>query len=172
MYGQKKVTIFIANNMPLPIHQLKQSSWSRKSTINKKIASQTQTIISLQLYIPEPRPTEYHDYCKSIQTNSSSSDDDTKNTPTNYIPNTQNSNISINPWQDMPQLSQTTHSETKSTHKNSDDNSDYHYSNTLLYKHEQDNSFNKTSTLWNRNFDTIVWTKQNLMNRIVDTTTQ
>ena len=72
----------------------------------------------------------------------------------------------------MPQLSQTTHSETKSTHKNSDDNSDYHYSNTLLYKNEQDTSFNKTSTLWNRNSDTIVWTKQNLMNRIVDPTIQ
>ena len=108
----------------------------------------------------------------NIQTNFSSSEDDTKNTPTNYIPNTQNSNISINPWQDMPRLSQTTHSETKSTHKNSDDNSDYHYSNTLLYKNEQDTSFNKTSTLWNRNSDTIVWTKQNLMNRIVDPTIQ
>ena len=106
-----------------------------------------------------------------IQTNPSSSEDDNTNTPTNHIQNKQNSNILINPWQDMPTSSQTNHSETKSIHKNSDDNSDYHYSNTLLYNHEQDNSFNKTSTLWNRNANTIVWTKQNLMNRIVDPTT-
>ena len=59
-----------------------------------------------------------------IQTNPSSSEDDNTNTPTNYIPNKHNSNISINPWQDMPPLSQTNHSETKSTHNNSDDNSD------------------------------------------------
>ena len=60
----------------------------------------------------------------NIQTNSSSSEDDNTNTPPNYIPNKHNINISINSWQDMPLLSKTNHSETKITHKNSDDNSD------------------------------------------------
>ena len=65
----------------------------------------------------------------------------------------------------------TTPSETKSILKNSDDNSDYHYSNTILSNHDRDNNQNKTSTLWNRNSNTIVWTKQNLMNRILNKTT-
>ena len=106
-----------------------------------------------------------------FQTHPSSSEDDNTNTPPNHITNKHNNNIPINPWQDMLSFSNTTHSETKSTHKNSDDNSNYHYSNTTLSNHEQDNIHNKTSTLWNRNSNTIVWTKQDLINRILDPTT-
>ena len=106
-----------------------------------------------------------------IQTKPSSSDDDNTNTPIKYIHNKHNTSIPINPWQDMLSFPNTTPSETKSISKNSDDNSDYHYSNTILSNHDRDNNQNKTSTLWNRNSNTIVWTKQNLMNRISNKTT-
>ena len=102
-----------------------------------------------------------------IQANPSSSEGENTTTPTNHIFNKHNHNIPINPWQDMLSLSNTTHSETKSTHKNSDDDTYYHYSNTLLSNHEPDNIHNNTSTLWNRNSNTIVWNKQNFMNRIL-----
>ena len=82
-----------------------------------------------------------------IQTKSSSSDDDNTNTPPNHIHNKHNTTIPINPWQDMSSFPNTTPSETKSILKNSDDNSDYHYSNTILSNHDQDNIQNKTSTL-------------------------
>ena len=91
-----------------------------------------------------------------IQDDSSSSVEENTTTTTNHTSNKHNHNIPINPWQDMPSLSNTTYSETKSTHKNSDDNNDYHYSNTLLSNHEPANRHNPSSTLWNRNSDTIV----------------
>jgi len=101
-----------------------------------------------------------------IQDEFSSSAEENTTTTTNNTSNKHNHNIPINPWQDMPSLSNTTYSETKSTHKNSDDNKDYHYSNILLSNHEPANRHNPPSTLWNRNSHTIVWNKQNFMNRI------
>ena len=101
-----------------------------------------------------------------IQDEFSSSTEENTTTTTNNTSNKHNHNIPINPWQDMPSLSNTTCSETKSTHKNSDDNNDYHYSNTLLSNHEPANRHNPPSTLWYRNSDTIVWNKQNFLNRI------
>ena len=91
-----------------------------------------------------------------IHDNPSSSEDENTTTTTNHILNKHNHNIPINPWQEMLSLSNTTYSETKSTHKNSDDNKDYHYSNILLSNHEPANRHNPPSTLWNRNSDTIV----------------
>ena len=66
----------------------------------------------------------------------------------------------------MPSPSNTTHSETKSTHKNSDDNKDHYYPSTLLSNHESANIHNNTAKLWNRNSDTVVWNKQNFMRRL------
>ena len=91
-----------------------------------------------------------------IQDDSSSSAEENTTTTTNHISNKHNHNIPINPWQDMPSLSNTAYSETKKTHKNSDDNKDYHYSNILISNHEPANRHNPPSTLWNRNSDTIV----------------
>ena len=54
----------------------------------------------------------------------------------------------------------------KSIHKNSDDNTYHHYSSTLLSNHETANIHNKTTKQWNRNSDTVVWNKQNLMSRL------
>ena len=82
-----------------------------------------------------------------IQDEFSSSAEENTTTTTNHISNKHNHNIPINPWQDMPSLSNTTYSETKNTHKNSDDNNDYHCSNTLLSNHKPANRHNNPSTL-------------------------
>ena len=81
--------------------------------------------------------------------------------------NKHNHSISLNPWQDMMSSSITTHSETKSIHKNSDDNKDQHYSSTLLSNHEPSKLNNNTSTLCNRNSNTVVWNKKYFMSRML-----
>ena len=75
-----------------------------------------------------------------------------------------NNPIPINPWQDMTSSSNTTKSE-KSIDKNNVDNNHQHDSGALLSNH--DLKKNNNSTLWNRNTNTVVWTKQNFINRLM-----
>ena len=91
----------------------------------------------------------------------------TTSTLSQIITNHNNPNP-INPWQDMTSSSNTTNSETKSFHKNNVDNNHQHYSGALFSNHELNNTINNNnSTLWNRNTNTIVWTKQNFTTRLM-----
>ena len=101
-----------------------------------------------------------------INDNPSSLEDENTTTTITHITKKYNHTIQLNPWQDIPSQSTTTHSETKRIHKNSDDNTDHHYSSTLLSNHETANIHNNTTKQWNRNSDTVVWNKQNLMSRL------
>ena len=77
-----------------------------------------------------------------------------------------NNSIPINPWQDMTSSINTTNSETNSIRKNNVDNKYQHYSGALLSNHKLNNTIDdNNSTLWNRNTNTVLWTKQNFINR-------
>ena len=101
-----------------------------------------------------------------ISDNPLSSDDDLTITTKIQTITNNNHSISLNPWQDMLSSSITTSPENKSIHKNSDHNKDKYYSSTLRSNHESANFNNITSTLWNRNSNTVVWNKQNFTSRI------
>ena len=102
-----------------------------------------------------------------INDNPPLSDDGMTTITTIQTINKYNHSISLNPWQLVLSSLITTYSETKIIHKNSDNNKDQHYSSTLLSNHEPTNFNNNTSTLWNRNSNTVVWNKQNFTSRIL-----